>query len=78
MAAAGSAAGPGPHRRILGLNPSTVHRVLARHGLPRPAWLDRPTGKPVRRYERAHPGELVHVDVTATPSAVAAGGGVSR
>jgi DNA-directed RNA polymerase specialized sigma24 family protein len=40
---------------ILGLNTSTVHRVLTRHGLPRLAWLDRPTGAPVRRYERPHP-----------------------
>ena len=47
----------------LGLAPSTVHAVLTRHGLHRLAWLDRPTGEPVRRYERARPGELVHVDV---------------
>jgi transposase len=40
---------------ILGLNTSTVHRVLTRHGLPHLAWLDRPTGAPVRRYERPHP-----------------------
>jgi hypothetical protein len=25
--------------------------------------MDRPTGQPIRRYERARPGELVHVDV---------------
>jgi transposase InsO family protein len=25
--------------------------------------MDRPTGEPIRRYERAAPGELVHVDV---------------
>jgi transposase InsO family protein len=37
--------------------------VLVRHGLPRLAWLDRPSGEPVRRYERARPGELVHIDV---------------
>ena len=30
--------------------------------MPRLAWLDRPTGIPVR-YERARPGELVHVDI---------------
>ena len=55
--------GPARIAGILELNPSTVHRVLARHGLPRLSWLDRPTGAPVRRYERARPGELVHVDV---------------
>jgi transposase InsO family protein len=44
---------------------STVYRVLRRYRLNRLAWLDRPTGQPVRvrRYERAQPGELVHLDV---------------
>ncbi len=55
--------GPARIAGMLGLNPSTAHRILVRHGLPRLAWLDRPTGEPVRRYERARPGELVHVDV---------------
>jgi transposase InsO family protein len=55
----------GPRRLgpLLGLPASTVHAILTRHGLHRLAWLDRPTGQPVRRYERARPGELVHVDV---------------
>jgi transposase InsO family protein len=55
--------GPARIAAILGLHPSTVHRVLVRHRLPRLAWLDRPSGQPIRRYERARPGELVHVDV---------------
>jgi transposase InsO family protein len=55
--------GPARIAGILGMHASTVHRVLTRHGLPRLAWLDRPSGEPVRRYERARPGELVHVDV---------------
>jgi transposase InsO family protein len=55
--------GPARIAGILGLNASTVHRVLVRHRLPRLVWLDRPTGEVVRRYERARPGELVHVDV---------------
>jgi len=42
---------------------STVHAVLTRHGLHRLAWLDRPTGQLIRRYERQRPGELIHVDV---------------
>jgi transposase InsO family protein len=42
--------------------PSTVHAVLVRHGLSRLSWMDRVTGD-VIRYERDHPGELVHVDV---------------
>ena len=55
--------GPARIGPILGLPVSTVHRILARHGLNRLAWLDRPTGEPIRRYERARPGELVHVDI---------------
>ncbi len=47
----------------LGVPPSTVYAVLRRHGLHRLAWLDRPTGEPIRRYERAAPGDLVHMDV---------------
>jgi transposase InsO family protein len=47
----------------LGVAPSTVHRVLVRHGMHRLAWMDRPTGRVIRRYERAEPGELIHVDI---------------
>lgn len=47
----------------LGVHPSTVHRVLARYGLARLSWLDRATGRVIRRYEHAAPGELVHVDI---------------
>ena len=55
----------GPRRLagLLGVPASTVHAVLTRHGLNRLAWLDRPTGQIIRRYERDRPGELVHVDV---------------
>ncbi|AXE88160.1 Integrase core domain protein [Streptomyces sp. Go-475] len=55
--------GPARLGPILGLPASTVHRVLARHGLNRLALMDRPTGQVIRRYERARPGELVHIDV---------------
>jgi transposase InsO family protein len=55
--------GPARIAYLLGLNPSTVHRVLARYRLPRLAHLDRATGAPVRRYERSRPGELVHIDI---------------
>lgn len=48
----------------LGLAPSTVHAVLVRCRLNRLAYLDRVTGEPIRRYEHAHPGSLIHVDVT--------------
>ena len=46
-----------------GIAASTAHRILVRHGLPALAATDRATGEPVRRYERARPGELVHIDV---------------
>jgi transposase InsO family protein len=42
---------------------STVHRVLVRQQLSRLNWMDRPTGRVIRRYEREQPGDLVHVDV---------------
>ncbi len=55
--------------RELGLPASTVGRILRRHQVPLLRDLDRLTGIPVRtrssdlRYERDHPGDLVHVDV---------------
>lgn len=55
--------GPARIAGILDLHASTVHRVLTRHHMPKLAWLDRPTGQPIRRYERDRPGELLHVDV---------------
>jgi len=55
--------GPAGIGMILGMPASTVHRVLQRRGLNRLAWMDRPTGRVIRRYERQRPGELVHVDV---------------
>ncbi|MFB6478787.1 IS481 family transposase [Streptomyces virginiae] len=55
--------GPARIGPILNLPASTVHRILTRHNLHRPAWLDRPTGTLIRRYERENPGELIHVDV---------------
>ena len=45
------------------MNPSTVHRVLARYKPAHLAHLDRATGRVIRRYERSAPGELVHVDI---------------
>lgn len=55
--------GPARIGPLLDMPASTVHAVLARHGLSRLAWMDRPTGTLIRRYERDRPGELVHVDV---------------
>jgi hypothetical protein len=47
----------------LGVPASTVHRVLVRLGMSRLAWMDRPTGEVIRRYEHDRPGGLVHVDI---------------
>ena len=55
--------GPARIGFLLGIHPSTVYRVLSRYGLARLAWLDRATGRNVRRYEHAAPGDLVHLDV---------------
>ncbi len=55
--------GPSRIGLILGMPPSTVWRVLCRHGLNRLRWMDRPTGRVIRRYERSTPGELVHIDI---------------
>jgi transposase InsO family protein len=42
---------------------STVHAVLVRCRLNRLTHIDRVSGEPIRRYEHAHPGDLLHVDV---------------
>ena len=55
--------GPARIAYLLGLNPSTVHRVLSRYRLARLAHLDRATGRVIRRYEHHAPGDLVHVDI---------------
>lgn len=55
--------GPARVGARLGLPASTVHRVLRRYGCPPLAHLDRASGRRVRRYQRAAPGELVHVDI---------------
>lgn len=44
-----------------GLSRSTVARILVRHGLNR--WRDLEPAEPVARYERARPGELIHLDI---------------
>jgi transposase InsO family protein len=55
--------GPARIGYLLGVHPSTVHRVLTRYRLARLSWLDRASGRVVRRYEHARPGDLVHVDI---------------
>jgi transposase InsO family protein len=48
----------------LGVPASTVHAVLTRCRINRLSYIDRITGEPLRRYEHAYPGSLIHVDVT--------------
>ncbi len=44
-----------------GISRTTVGRILVRHGLNR--WRDLEPAEPVRRYERARPGEMIHLDI---------------
>jgi transposase InsO family protein len=66
--------GPARIAYLLGLNVSTVHRVLTRYGLAKLRWLDRPTGRVIRRMESACCGDLVHVDVKKLGKIPAGGG----
>lgn len=45
----------------VGVSPATVSRILKRLGLSRLQALE--PAEPVRRYERDHPGELIHIDI---------------
>lgn len=63
-------AGPMRLAAIVGMPASTIGAVLARSGMPGLAEVDRLTGELLRgsrhsdrRYEREHPGDLLHVDV---------------
>jgi transposase InsO family protein len=44
-----------------GVSPATVSRVLKRAGLSRLKDLE--PAEPVKRYEREHPGEMIHIDI---------------
>ena len=66
--------GPARIGYLLGLHPSTVHRVLTRYGLAKLRWLDRPTGRVVRRMEPTRCGDMVHVDVKKLGKIPAGGG----
>jgi transposase InsO family protein len=65
----------------LGLNPSTVGRILYRHGVAHLAAIDPITGERIRssrrsqnRYEHPSPGAMIHVDVKKL-GRIPAGGG---
>ena len=66
--------GPARIGHLLGIHPSTVHRVLSRYGVARLRWLDRPTGRVIRRIETASVGELVHIDIKKIGKVPAGGG----
>jgi transposase InsO family protein len=66
--------GPARIGYLLGIHPSTVHRVLTRYGLAKLRWLDRPTGRVVRRMEPARCGDMVHIDVKKLGKIPAGGG----
>ena len=48
--------------RQSGLSRATISRLLRRHGLAKLSALD-PAADPPRRYQREHPGELLHLDI---------------
>lgn len=63
-------AGPLRIAAVTGVPARTISRILNRHQMPPLAWCDPLTGELIRasrttanRYERDHPGELIHVDV---------------
>ena len=65
----------------LGMNASTVGRILARHDVPHLAVIDPITGERLRssrrsenRYEHATPGAMIHVDVKKLGKIPAGGG----
>jgi transposase InsO family protein len=60
--------GPARIAYHLGLNPSTVHKVLTRYRCPRLTWIDPATGTRIKRIDKRryqHPacGDLVHIDI---------------
>ncbi|QEN15719.1 IS481 family transposase [Mycolicibacterium sp. ELW1] len=66
--------GPARIGYLLGLHPSTVHRVLTRYGMAKLRWLDRGTGCVIRRMQPAECGEMVHIDVKKLGKIPAGGG----
>src|SRR3954452_17833894 len=73
--------GPARIAYHLGLNPSTVHKVLQRYRCPRLKWTDPATGTRIktsraekRSYVHAAPGDLIHVDIKKL-GRIPAGGG---
>jgi len=70
--------GPARSSGQVGVPASTVHRIRVRHRLNRLAWMDRPTGLVIRRYEHDHPGDLVHRDIKKLGKVPSGGGWRTR
>ncbi|ESY90201.1 hypothetical protein X738_30720 [Mesorhizobium sp. LNHC209A00] len=51
----------GKHIAVVSVSPATVSRVLRRAGLSR--LKDIAPAEPIRRYEREHPGDMIHIDI---------------
>jgi transposase InsO family protein len=62
--------------REVGVSPATVSRVLRRLGLNKLKALQ--PAEPVRRYEREHPGELIHIDIKKLGRFVRTGHRITR
>ena len=60
----------------VGVSPATVSRVLRRLGLNNLKALE--PAEPVRRYEREHPGELIHIDIKKLGRFVRTGHRITR
>lgn len=70
--------GPARLGPIVGRPLSTVHRLLARHGCGRLAYMDRPTGQVIRRIPTDHVSELVRLDVKKLGKIPPVGSGGAR
>ncbi len=52
----------------VGVSAATVSRILKRLGLSKLSALE--PAEPPRRYERQHPGELIHIDIKSSASSI--------
>jgi transposase len=52
----------------VGVSAATVSRILKRLGLSKLSALE--PAEPPRRYEREHPGEMIHIDIKSSASSI--------
>jgi hypothetical protein len=55
--------GPARINYLMGLLPFTVSEVITWYGLAKRAWLDRATGRVIRRYQQDARRQLIHVHI---------------